>query len=240
MRTTDNFPWPKDSLSNFIKTAETNGKASIISRAEEYSRLSRLDALFEKLLSHLNHSPKLILWPFFVRAHSCVRGAARMAISGQFVETYLCLRGALENSLYAIHIDDKPSRSKAWLDRHVDEAGLKESKKNFKMNDLKATAERRLPGKVYLAVDTLYERCIDQGAHPNVHGALLNLELPGNNETSQVKGIYLHNAPSYIEGLLKDTSRVATASIHCAGSVFKERFDILDFWLELNELSRGI
>lgn len=232
--------WGQDELSEFLQTAEDNSIASFANLQGEYKRLVSVDSLFLKLTRNLNNSPDWYLAPFVVRAHSCFRSACRASLSGQLVETYILLRGALENALYALHINTDRSRYETWIKREDGATEKKACRRAFQISKILEQAKTRLPSKIHSIADELYDRSIDNGAHPNCLGSLINLEITDTSESKQIKIIYLHNEPDYIYGMMKECSRYGCAVLHILKEIFSHRFEILGLPAELNAVSQEI
>ena len=105
---------------------------------------------------------------------------------------------------------------------------------------VKASAVKRLPPKIYAAVKELYDRAINYGAHPNVDGILLSLEIHENENSTEFRTVYLHNDADKIRPLLKDSARIAVACLHMLGKVYEDRFTRLNLWDDLANLSEGL
>jgi len=109
--------WGKDSLSEFIEDAHHNTLATFANLKPEFAHLKNINDTFKKITENLLNIEKLIPGLFLLRSHASYLGAVRLAVSGQLPETFMVLRGCLENSLYALHIALIPETGEIWLQR---------------------------------------------------------------------------------------------------------------------------
>ena len=96
-------------------------------------------------------------------------------MSGQVTESYMVLRGCLENSLYGLHISNNPDTREVWLRRHDNERCKRKCKIEFSVGNVFKTLNSRDINIHRIAKD-LYETTIDYGAHPNEIGLLSMIE----------------------------------------------------------------
>ena len=103
---------------------------------------------------------------FINRCHSAFLGAGRMAMSCQFQESQMLIRGIIENALYSFHVAQSPLNGTLWLNR---DSKKKEMKKAFQFvnifNEIK-TKDINL----HNIIKNTYDLTIDFGAHPNPFG----------------------------------------------------------------------
>lgn len=104
-------------------------------------------------------------------ARSMWTAAVRLSLSGQPYAVPAVARTALESAFYASLIHREPALADAWIDRHKDEKSRGKSRQAFRnvpVRVCKWLDEKDVGlGAVVLAE---YERCIDDGAHPNTRG----------------------------------------------------------------------
>jgi hypothetical protein len=125
---------------------------------------------------------------FFVnRCHSAFLGAGRMAMSCQFQESQMLIRGIIENALYAFHVAQSPANGTLWLNR---DSKKKEMKKSFQIvnifDEIKTKDE-----KIYSILKKTYETSIDYGAHPNPFGWFMATKIKQTDENIHFNYEYL-------------------------------------------------
>jgi len=123
--------WGNDELSQFIEAAHQNQYATFFRKRDAMAKLVAIDAQFAKVTKGWLNPASEIIAMLFIRCHGAYRTACSLAMSGQAAECYVQCRSVLEYAAYAVHINRNPTLGAIWLDRHVDEAGMKASKKAF-------------------------------------------------------------------------------------------------------------
>jgi hypothetical protein len=88
-------------------------------------------------------------------------------------------------------------------------------------------------GRVY---KELYDRTIDFGGHPNLHGVLTNMLIENSHDKRELQLIYLHGNENTVLHALKTTAQVGLCSLHLSQHVFPERFLLLQIREKLIEL----
>ena len=113
--------WGQDPLSEFIETTRENTIATFANLAASVQPIAR-HSLFSIAISskNLNNSPDWFSAFFVLRAHASYLGRVRFALSGQVFETYMVLRGCLENALYGFYFHRNPASQETWLRRSDD------------------------------------------------------------------------------------------------------------------------
>lgn len=106
--------WGSDSLSLFLITTYENIVTRFAGMQAEYERLRGIHELFDDATECLNDTPDILSAFFFPRAHSCYLGATKLALSGQVPESYMLLRGCIENALYGLYVHQKPASRLIW------------------------------------------------------------------------------------------------------------------------------
>ena len=163
-----------------------------------------------------------------------------MAVSGQIPESYMVLRGILENALYGFYISVHPELLKIWLLRHDNAKSLRAVKKMFQIGlilDNLALANAGI-GDI---TRTLYEQTIDSGAHPNEQSIMQVLDIEHEDDQVNFEIRYLSGAdePAF-EACLKTTARVGVCALDIFRIVFYERYKILGLTQELDNLKRDL
>src|SRR5207249_3182286 len=96
-------------------------------------------------------------------------GAVRMAASGQLPETFMLLRGVIENALYALHIKRDPAPpalAQIWIRRSLGDTQEKQVRSEFAVGNVMKTLQAESV-QIHSVTADLYGRCLDLGAHPN-------------------------------------------------------------------------
>ena len=151
--------WGQDELSNFLEIAERNAYTSFVTLGAPYAKLLGIDAFYHRLIENLNNPRDCFAAFLFFRSHSCFLAATRSELSGQIPETYLLLRGCLENGLYGFYIARRPDPRKVWLSRHDDDAAMRAVKNEFKIVTIMPLVEAA-DQQAFQATRTLYDRTI--------------------------------------------------------------------------------
>ena len=173
-----NLPeWGNDTLSQYFLNTEENARTSRINLTAEYKRLIEVDEAFLAIIRGLNNNLNIHLSSFLVRTHSCIRAAARAALSGHVPEVYMLSRGAIENAAYALYIQTDQSRFLIWANRDDSDEARKACRKAFAISTVLKDIEQKLNLDVYKITNELYERSIDSGAHPNALSHFANIEI---------------------------------------------------------------
>lgn len=117
--------WGKDPLSRFLEDAQNNIYATFVNLKPLFEKLQAIDQIYRRLVDNSNNSPNWFPALFVLRAHSTLLTAIRTSLSGQVPETFLLLRGTMENALYGFYLAERPELSETWIRRHDDLAFLK-------------------------------------------------------------------------------------------------------------------
>ncbi len=231
--------WGKDELSKFLQETHQQQYATFHNKKEAVARLVAIDDLFVRVSKGWVNPTSEIEAMLFLRSHAAFRAAAGEAMAGQVVESYRQCRGMMENAAYAVHIHRDPSRARVWLDRHVDEAGMKASKKAFH-HDLvveSVSAANRHAGKRF---EDLYQRTIDFGGHPNersVTGSMKMIEEP---ERRVMLAIMLHGDDAALDMALKSVAQCAMVSLEMLQVIYNSKFEILGINAAILQLRKGL
>ena len=175
----------------------------------------------------------------FLRCHAAFRAAAGEAMAGQVVESYRQCRGMMECAAYAVHIRRDPSLAKVWLDRHVDEAGMKASKKAFRHELVVAsvTAANMHAGRRF---EELYQRTIDFGGHPNERSVTGSMKLIEGPERRVMLAIMLHGDDAALDMGLKSVAQCAMVSLEMLQVLYDAKFEILGINAAMLSFRKGL
>jgi hypothetical protein len=88
--------------------------------------------------------------------------------------------------------------------------------------------------------ELLYDRTIDNGAHPNEQALMQVLQLNERAEHVEFKMIYLEGDSIQLRLALKTTAQVGVCSLSLFRSIYKERFDILGVTGAIDHIKNGL
>jgi len=231
--------WGSDSLSKFIESARHNTLAAFQKYPSTYSILKDIDLIYyELIIVNSVDVDKLIPWSMLLRTHAAYIGSVRLALSGQGSESYMVLRGCLENSLYGLYLSGNPTHRKIWVERVKDEECKKKMKNAFRISNLFTKLEE-IDKATYETTKILYDLAIEYGGHPNPSTVAMNLT-----EIREKDRVYLgHNyiSDSITNQLcLKVTASIGICALLIFRNVFHERYDELGISAKLDELKRAV
>jgi hypothetical protein len=231
--------WGADDLSGFIDNTRLNSFASYANLRVEYSKLNEIDGIFRKLAENLLNTRDWFAAFFMLRAHSAFLAGSHLAMSGQVVEAYAVLRLAIENALYGIYLSKNPTSQNTWLRRHDSVEAKRRVREEFTirrlLETLKASSERQAE-----IAETLYERCIDYGGHPNERALTQGLKTEANETTVNLQIIYLSADSDVLRPCLKTAAQVGVTVLEIFRLIFKERFDLIGLTEKLKQAARGL
>lgn len=141
--------------------------------------IKTINEMFLLMRDNLSDVTKTDVYPFFIRSYSFWRASVILWLGCQLPESYTLLRAAIENSVYAYDLElGGNARYTSWLNRHLDKSI---HKKEFSWK--KVLKSMAFTGDLKDLFDTLYDVCIDMGAHPNPAAV-----LAGNHEVIDESG----------------------------------------------------
>jgi hypothetical protein len=216
-------------LRDILNRARINQQDTLDREFEFGEALDDINATFLDLSPLLVNCAGLLIM-FLARAHGAFVGAVRMATSGQVPETFMLLRGAVENSLYAIHIKRDPAatyRGKNWLSRHAGAREGSRTRQEFTIASVKESL-RETSAELRQVCDALYGRCLDLGAHPNQRGhfatsVFTDLDNP---EGPEFKAFLFSPNPKINRFALRSCVEVGIFTLRVFGHVFEERLQL--------------
>jgi hypothetical protein len=231
--------WGNDKLTDFHTQAISNSFASYVQMRPAVDVLVQIDALFHKAAENLRNPPDFLGAMLLLRSHSAYRAATRLAMSGEAPETFPLLRACLEYALYAVHINRNPGHGEIWLRRHDDKSAHTLARRTFQhlaVMDTLRGADTQLAGQV----TTLYERCIDFGAHPNERAMTGSMTIEEVSDGKVFQAIYMHGDPLVLAHLHKTTAEVGLGALLMLSIVFRQRFQLLAIDVSLEALKRNL
>jgi hypothetical protein len=231
--------WGQDPLSEFIETTRQNTIATFANLRPQYNRLCNIHLFYRDLIENLNNSPDWFSAFFVPRAHASYLGSVRFALSGQVFETYMVLRGCLENALYGLYFHRNPASRETWLRRSDDQKSKDRVRSEFTVGALLrclASVDR----ETHRIAKQLYDQTIDYGAHPNEEALLAMLTKTSEGDSRKYLLNYLTGGALPFQLALKTTAQVGVCSLHIFRNVYRERFDILQLTERLRQLEVGL
>jgi hypothetical protein len=199
--------------------------------------LGSVNAVFVLSSDFLANSDGLLIL-FMARAHSAFVGAVRMAASGQLAETFMLLRGLIENGLYAVHIKSDATRGRIWMDRHRTAEGERRVRSEFKFRRVLGTVQA-INSDLGRIVHVLYDRCLDLGAHPNERGHFASAEFQDPDD-AQFKAFLFTPDPKKIHFLLRSCGEVGVVALRLFLLVFEERLRLTPVPENVSELHEAL
>jgi hypothetical protein len=227
--------WGQDPLSEFIETTRENTIATFGNLRPEYNRLRDIHIFYRDLVENLNNSLDWFSTFFVLRAHASYLGGVRFALSGQVFETYMVLRGCLENALYGFYFHRNPASQETWLRRSDDKKSKDRVRSEFTIGTLLRCLQS-VDRETHRIAKQLYDQTIDYGAHPNEAGVLTMLEKTEDGYRVN----YLTGGTLPFQLALKTTAQIGVCSLRIFGNVYSERFDILQLKERLRQLETGL
>jgi hypothetical protein len=231
--------WGTDEITKFFDTARGNAYATFANLNAEYGRIAQIDGALRKLGGNLNHSEDWFAGFFVLTAHSSWLAAVNLSMSAQVTETYVMLRASLENGLYGFRIAKNPNLRETWLRRNDSPKHKSQMLEEFKFRNLIDTLSREDANEAR-AAETLYDQCIDQGAHPNELALMQNLTMQEGAQSINFEFKYMNPDPLVLGLALKSTARVGMCVLGIFSRVYKTRFDLLGLSVLLPRLRQGL
>ncbi len=232
--------WGKEPVSHFIKSAYENS----ISAFTEYKKTPIFKALYEvnnlfNLAGNVKYEPdERLLTNFLGRCYTAYLGGIRLSTSGQVVEAYMVIRGCLENALYALYINDDPTkdtdlpeRSVVWINRGKDKASTKKCRKIFTYTAVKdnlINQDKALGQEASL----LYERTIDYGAHPSFYGHSTTSRIKEDGVTIQ---LLLPRTPAF-KLCIQTNVEAGICCLRIFNRIFQDTFHSIGITKRLNKI----
>jgi hypothetical protein len=222
--------WGNDELSDFFNRAVWNSWSTFANQQEWFSLIRRVDAVFARLTATLRDPPNLIAAFLLVRSHSALRAAAGLAVATQLPESYVLLRSALEYPAYGLLLEGSTGLMDTWLSRDDDPASSARARKAITWGAAKAAVRARDESGVHAdRLETLYDRCLSYGGHPNGQGVFTNVRMSPsiNNDDTQFTVTHLSADSDSVRLALKTTAQVGLAALLVWRMVYPLKFTLL-------------
>ena len=239
MRNTDIVPtgWSDDDLTKFLDIARQHQLATFANKKSATQMIIEIDRSYCRVIDDWRENPPDLKLPLllFFRAHCSYRAAASCAFAGHAIELFPLLRSMLEQGGYAILLNDDSELKKVWLSRENSRTARDKVRKKFTIGNIKSAIASSNPALARL-VDSLYERTIDFGAHPNELSVKGGVRVEEVATQKQVSNIYLHDGGLVLEHSLLTLAQVGACVLLIFQEIFREQFERLDISSELLRL----
>lgn len=184
--------WGDDSLTAYLEEYRGNQFATFVGKPREVADLIALDGMFKRLLEGAVNPKPMIPMTFLLRAHSAYRSAAGAVMTGQLYEAQAMLRLCLEHASYGHYIGGDADLWKRWMARNESDKNKEAVRKEFSAGRVKRKLQS-IDVNTGTAYETLYERLIDFGAHPNEQGVSMSSAIRRQpNGDIHLDTVYLH------------------------------------------------
>jgi hypothetical protein len=231
--------WGDDPITGFLEDARRNAFASYANLRPEYETVAAIDRIFGTFIDNLLNPSHWFSVLFLLQAHSSWRGAVHLAMAGQVSEAYALLRLTLEHALYGLYLSEVPTARETWLRRHDSTEAKDAVRSKFTVRRLQETLTRR-DAETARVEQTLYEHCIDHGAHPNERALSQSLGMTQVDDRIDFKVSYLAGEPLPIRACLRTAAQVGACALSIFRLVYTERFDLLGVTEDLERVKRAL
>lgn len=221
--------WENLFLSIYMDESTNNAYATFQKLPNEYMLISDIAETYETITNKIP-SVKMEINTFYflflIRSHAAFLASSRIAISSHISEAYVLMRGCLEYSLYGHYFFQYPEKAKIWISRHDSEDAYKKAKQECKITLMLKELKKKNEG-IGKKADFLYNKSIDQGAHPNIKALQeeLKIENIDDGKAMKIELNFVSNDIDQIRSCLKTNSLVGLCALDIFQSIYKEHFD---------------
>lgn len=218
--------WADDELSKYFENVHRNQWATFHQQPSDYASHQRVDVWINRLTSGLinpihHYSAFLIL-----RAHLLFRTASMLAAAGDFYGSMPVQRSCAETAMYAVVLAKNKDAEQIWIEREDSPESKQKTKNFFAHAKIKSTL-RSIDQDLEAVYDTIYQRTIDYGAHPNSSGIFANTVLEECDGNTHVKQVGLHTRGTEFDFGLKSVVQVGVLLIRACDLIWPERVQLL-------------
>lgn len=237
--------WGSDSLSRFFKDADYNARVTAANYPTVFELLRGVQSAFERAEETIekdSDSARLVPRFLLIRSHSTFLAATHAGMNGQVSEALLLLRGAIEQSWYALHMTKDPNpdnRVTIWLKRNDDSQTAAKCKAEFTIKNVRSTHEALDPSTAS-ELSSLYESLIDYGAHPNQMGVLTGVTSQRSASQIDFKVGILYPAELSVMFTLRMAVAVAIGTLKVFQLIYPERFAFMGLDTEIAKLIKEL
>lgn len=233
------YGWAEDNLSRYMETAARNRFATFANKKEWFQRLADIDAAFERICAGWRNPPDIEAAWLVLRSHAAFRAACEHSMAGQLMDAHALLRNCLEAAAYGLYMRGNRERAAIWMSRQRSDADRRKTKATFTIGAIKETI-RATDAAMATVFDTLYQRTIDFGAHPNDQGVLGSLELTELPEGMRHDFLYLQGDGTNFDLALKTSAQVGVCALELGSLAFPDTFSSTGVKLKLPHLRVGL
>lgn len=234
--------WEQPKMTEYFESLWSNTVATFV-RKEDSHRLFRIDDLmFEITSGWSGGSPtaqSIVPLLMYFRAHSAFRAGCAIGMGGATVEGMAVLRQCLEFSGYATLIHDDPSLANIWWDRDQTENDEKKVRRVFTHGAVQA-AIAKADAAIAKAYDTLYDRVIQFGAHPNEKSISGSMKLDITDAQTLLQQVYLQGDGHQLDHWIHTANQVGICALKIFEKVHAKRFSDLGVESKIDALARGL
>jgi len=151
----------------------------------------------------------------------------------------MVFRGCLENALYGIYQSRHPENCETWLLRHESREAYQKIRREFTIRKL-LNFLKEVDDKIYQSANSLYERTIDYGAHPNERALTSNLRQTKGEGYIKFDLNYLTGNTPALHLCLRTNAQIGVCVLFIFRHVYRERYDILGISDMLEKLKKGL
>ncbi|WP_416193377.1 hypothetical protein [Nitrobacter sp. TKz-YC01] len=165
-----------DGLVQYMAAADETVRELRAADSPLLKALLQYDAYFRRdVWDHVSPT-SAFAFVLFLNAYQMFLGAARMALSGHPAAVFPLLRTALESASYGYLMEQQPTLSEVWGNRHRSEADKRACRNAFTFDKAIKGFAHKAPDIGRLAKEA-YEGAIDYGAHPNLKGVFGHVSI---------------------------------------------------------------
>jgi hypothetical protein len=231
--------WGEDPLSAFIDNAQHNTYATFQNLKPQYNLLKNIHQVFDTVVHNLDRSPDWFAAFFLFRSHSAFLEGVRLVLSGAIPESYMVLRGCLENAFYGFYLNGDHQRQETWLRRHDDEKSKAKVRKEFAIRNVLDFLKSKDEG-LFKVSNELYERAIDLGAHPNERAFLSVMKQRKDESEIRFDSAYLIGNEPALQLGIKSSAQIGICALLIFQKIFEKRFELLGLSEQINHLKKGL
>ncbi len=167
--------WDESDLTTFLQSCHLNTLKWFHDDKRMWGLIEGVDRLWDKWTPMCTPVTRHGAAVLRVMCRGAFRGALRLALAGQGIESMVLARSMLEQALYSYKAETDPEAHAAWTDR-MDSARARDvSRSVFQWGKVRRALEAAAPDLAAEA-DGLYRLCIDYGGHPNSRAAYARMQ----------------------------------------------------------------
>jgi hypothetical protein len=234
--------WDNPELTAHFERLWSNTVATF-ARKRESHRLCRIDEVMYEITIGWSGGPptaqSIIPLLMYFRAHSSFRAACALGMGGATVEGFAVLRQGVEFAGYAALVHDDPALANVWWDRDQTAADEKKVRRAFTHGAFRAAIKKADAG-LSAAYESLYDRLIQFGAHPNEKSISGNLKLEHSASQMQLQQVYLHGDGHQLDHWILTANQVGILILKIFEKIHVKRFSNLGVGPKIDRLADGL